>query len=106
MTIAPGQTIQARVVIERRGFEGRVSFGKEDAGRNLPHGVYVDNIGLNGLMIVEGQTEREFYMSAADLVPETTRFFHLRSSEAGGQASLPVLLHVKRSKQVAAGTGR
>jgi hypothetical protein len=96
LTIAPGETISARVRIRRNAFDARVPFGNEDAGRNLPHGLYVDNIGLNGLMIVEGQTEREFFITAAKWVPETTRTFHLRTTEDGGQCSQPVILHIKQ----------
>ncbi len=97
-TIAPGETITARVKTTRVDFENRIEFGKEDSGRNLPHGVYVDNIGLNGLLVVEGQTERQFFLTAADLVPETTRFFHLRTAADGGQASRPALLRVVEKK--------
>ena len=74
-TVAPGETISARVKVERNGFNGRIQLGSHDAGRNLPHGVYVDNIGLNGLLIVEGQTEREFFITADDWVPNTTAHF-------------------------------
>lgn len=101
LTIAPGETITARVLVERNGFDGRVSFGNADAGRNLPHGVYVDNIGLNGLLIVEGQNERTFFLTAAKWVPETTRAFHLLARVEGNQATLPVILHVRRPNQVA-----
>lgn len=94
ITIAPGQTITARVRIERRGYEGRVQF--EAINQNLPHGVIIDNIGLNGLMIVEGQTERVFFLTAADWVPDQSRTFHLKSTEEGNQTSWPVILHVKR----------
>jgi WD40 repeat protein len=96
LTIAPGETITARVLVERNGFKGRIDFGKDDSGRNLPHGVYVDNIGLNGLMIVEGQTEREFFITAARWVPETSRLFHLRATAEKGQTSWPIVLHVRR----------
>ncbi len=98
LVIAPGETIMARVRVERLDFKNRVSFGNDDAGRNLPHGVYVDNIGLNGLMIVKGQTERTFYLTAASWTPETTRLFHLRATDDGGQASAPVILHVRKRK--------
>ena len=101
LAIEPGQTIQAKVRIERNGFEGRVEFGKADAGRNLPHGLYVDNIGLNGLMIVEGQTERDFFITAAKWVPATTRLFHLKASAQGGQTSVPVIIHVRKPNSVA-----
>lgn len=100
LTIAPGDTITAKVVVERNGFKGRVSLGKEDAGRNLPHGVFVDNIGLNGLLIVEGKDERTFFITAAKWVPETTRLFHLKAQVEGNQTTLPVVLHVKRPDPV------
>lgn len=96
LTIAPGETLSARVRVQRNAFDARIPFGGEDAGRNLPHGLYVDNIGLNGLMIVEGQTEREFFITAAKWAPEVTRVFHLRTTEDGGQCSQPVILHVKQ----------
>ena len=102
LTISPGQTVTARVRITReKGFNGRVGFGKEDAGRNLSHGLYVANIGLNGLLIVDGQTEREFVIAAAKWVPESSRLFHLRADTDGGQTSLPVLIHVKRADALA-----
>jgi hypothetical protein len=96
LTIAPGETISARVVIERNGLKGRVSFGSHDSGRNLPHGVYVDNIGLSGLLIVEGQTEREFQITADQWVPEMTRRFHLKTSLEKGIVSQPIILHVRK----------
>lgn len=97
LVIEPGTTIAARVKVTRNDFDGRVRFGSDDSGRNLPHGVYVDNIGLNGLLIVEGAVERTFFISAAKWVPETKRLFHLRTTDDGGQAARPVLLHVQRS---------
>jgi hypothetical protein len=93
--IAPGETIMLKVQVERPDNKGEVSFGKEDSGRNLPHGVFVDNIGLNGLLLLEGQTEREFFITAAKWVPEQSRLFHLRAEGGGGFATQPVLLHVK-----------
>jgi hypothetical protein len=94
--IKPGTTITAKVRIERNGFKGPVGFGTADAGRNLPHGVFIDDIGLNGLLIVDAQDERMFFITAADWVPETTRLFHLRTESAGNVTSRPVLLHVRR----------
>jgi hypothetical protein len=95
LTIAPGQTISAVVRLERNGFDGEVTFGNEHSGRNLPHGVFVDNIGLNGLTLLQGETEREFFITAAKWVPETTRMFHLRAEVEGKQTSWPVILHVR-----------
>jgi dipeptidyl aminopeptidase/acylaminoacyl peptidase len=95
LVIAPGETIAAVVKVERRGFDGEISFGNEHSGRNLPHGVYVDNIGLNGLTLLAGESERQFFITAAKWVPETTRPFHLQANVEGNQASWPVILHVR-----------
>ncbi len=91
-TIAPGETISARVVATRVDFEERIPLGKEDSGRNLPFGIFVDNIGLSGLLIVPGQNERQFLITAAEVAEETTRYFHV---ESAGVASAPAVLHVR-----------
>ncbi|MBL6712675.1 MAG: hypothetical protein ISQ07_04735 [Pirellulales bacterium] len=93
-TIHPGETITARVVATRHDFTDRISFGNEDSGRNLPYAVFVDNIGLNGLMIVEGQSEREFFITAAPVARPGRRLFHLRATGDGGQCSVPVVINV------------
>ena len=95
LRVRPGATIVARVRIERHGFDGEVSFGKDDSGRNLPHGVYIDNIGLSGLTLREGQTQRDIFITAANWVPATTRTFHLLARVEGNITSLPVILHVE-----------
>ncbi len=82
--------------IERNDIKERVSFGSHDSDRNLPFGAYVDNIGLNGLMIVEGQNEREFHITADKVTAETTRRFHLKANVEGGILSQPILLQVRR----------
>lgn len=94
IVIKPGTTVTAKVRVERNKFDGRVPF--EAIAHNLPHGVIVDNIGLSGLLIVEGQTERQFFITAAAWVPEQTRIFHLKANEDGGQTSWPVRLKVQR----------
>ncbi len=78
-----------------------MKLGGEHSGRNLPHGVFVDNIGLNGLTLLVGETEREFFITAAKWVPETTRLFHLRAEVEGNQTSWPVVLHVRNPSTVA-----
>jgi len=93
--IHPGETIMLRLKLTRNEFNNEVSFGKEGAGRNLPFGVYVDNIGLNGLLLLTGQTEREFFITAAPWVEEQSRLFHINTGSEGGQTSQPVLLHVR-----------
>jgi hypothetical protein len=96
LTITPGQTVTAALRIERNGHKGLASFGNAEAGWNLPHGIFVDNIGLNGVLIPDGATERTIFISAAKWVPETTRTFFLESKEAGNQCTWPVILHVKK----------
>jgi hypothetical protein len=97
LVIAPGQTITAVLRVERHGFDGRVQFNPQ----NLPHGVIVDNIGLNGVLIPEGQVERTIFLSAARWVPETTRPFYFEAKEEGEQSTRPLVLHVRRSGAVA-----
>ncbi len=93
--IRPGETIQLEVRIERNGANGPIGFGTLNVGRNLPFGCYVDNIGLNGLLVVEGQDAREFFITADKSVPPQVRLFHLKTDVGGGTASRPVLLHVR-----------
>jgi hypothetical protein len=93
-SITPGQTISALVRATRKEFKGGIELGKEDCGRNLPHGLYVDNIGLNGLLIVPEQTEREFFITASPIAKPGRRLFHLTTTADGGQASQAVWIKV------------
>lgn len=95
LTIHPGETIKARAIAKRINFDKRIEFGGSDSCKNLPHGVYVDNVGLNGLLIVEGETERTFAITAAKWVKPRSHWIFLRSKADEGQVSLPVLLHVR-----------
>jgi hypothetical protein len=97
LVIHPGETISSRIRVDRIDFKDRVEFGKEDSGRNLPHGVYVDNLGLNGLLIPEGEVEREFFLTAAKWVPESVSWIYFRAKGDGGQATPPVRLRVVRN---------
>lgn len=94
LTVWAGETVRAIMRVERQDHTGLVQFGNEDCGRNLPHGVFVDNIGLNGLMLLEGQNEREFFITTAKWVPETSHPFYLKSN-VDGITSLPVMIHVR-----------
>lgn len=97
LTLAPGGTVTARLRIERHGYDGDVKFDVD----NLPHGVIVDNIGLSGILIPAGKSERQIFLSARPWVPETSRLFHAVTQVEGNQASLPMLLHVRRGGAVA-----
>jgi len=94
LSIRPGQTITAKVKATRHDFKDRIELGGSDSGRNLPYGVFVDNIGLNGLLIVEGQEEREFFITAAPVAKPQRRLFHLRTKADGEQSSPPVVINV------------
>lgn len=78
----------------RHDFKDRIELGGENSGRNLPHGLYVDNIGLNGLLIVEGETERDFFITASPISQPGTRRFHLRANADDGQVSRPAIVRV------------
>ncbi len=61
VTIKPGQETKLLVTVERRnGFAGRIPLDV----RGLPHGVRVLNIGLNGILITERDTQREVVLYA------------------------------------------
>ncbi len=94
LEIRPGQTVTARVIVSRNGHKGPIGFGKDDAGRNLPHGSYVDNIGLNGLLITDDATEREFFITAASWLEPQERLFHLRSETKNNPTSRSIKLRV------------
>ena len=91
VVIAPGTMTTARLIVQRRGFNDRIRFNVN----NLPHGVIVEDIGLNGVLIPEKQTERTIYLRAEAWVPETTRLFHAVATVEGNQVSIPMLLRVR-----------
>ncbi len=98
LAIAPGTTITAILRIERVDkFNNELRFDVD----NLPHGVIVDNIGLSGVMIRQGETERQIFLTASSWVPETTRLIYGISQQEGNQASRPVRLIVRRPQQTA-----
>lgn len=102
VTIAPGTTVTARLKVERNGFDDRIQFDV----RNLPHGVIVDNIGLNGILIPAGQSERQIFLTAESWVPATSRPFHAIAQVEGNQVSRPLVLHVKRADELADNRGK
>jgi len=101
LTIAPGGTTTATIKVKRNNFKDRVSFELF----NLPHGVIVDNIGLNGVLIPEGETERQIFLSCRDWVPESTRNVHAVAINADRESSASVVLHVRRQAEVAQASG-
>ncbi len=99
IVIAPGQTVPAWLRVVRNGETNLVNLDMD----NLPHGVIVDNIGLSGVLIREGESEREIFLTAARWVPEQERLCHAVIStgratggSAGLQTSFPVLMKVQK----------
>ena len=88
--IEPGQSVTAMLQIERHGYKGEMRFEIE----NLPHGVIVDNIGLNGIMVRAGENGRQVFLTAAKWVRPTERLIHAVADREGGQTSLPIALRV------------
>jgi hypothetical protein len=95
IVVERGQTITATLRVTRNGHNDVIAFGGEGAGRNLPHGVFVDNIGLNGVLLLADQNERTVFITADDWVPSTSRLFFLKSDQDDGQCTWPVRLIVK-----------
>jgi hypothetical protein len=90
ITLRPGGMVAARIRIARTGHNERVTFDVE----NLPFGAIVDDIGLNGILIPEGQTERRIFLTCAKGVDETTRPIYARIREAPSATSAPVPVRV------------
>lgn len=87
----PGKTVRARLVVQRNGFDGAVRF----EAQNLPHGVIVDNIGLNGITLLQGETEREIFLTSARWVKETERLIYLEETAVGRNTTAPVALRIR-----------
>ena len=104
ITIVPGQLANAFIRVERNGNEGILNFDVH----GLPHGVIVDDIGLNGIQVREKENEREIRFACAKWVPEQERLIHAAVSSARNDAdsaglatSFPVLLRVVKESKVA-----
>ncbi len=96
--IVAGTTATFILRAERNGFEGIVSFGKEDAALNAPHGIYVDNIGLKGVQIQKDETERIVFLTAEAWVKPQEQIIFFEAEEAGKPTTNLVLLRVLSPK--------
>jgi WD40 repeat protein/mono/diheme cytochrome c family protein len=97
LVIAPGTTVTAKLIVERNGHDDLITFSVD----NLPHGVIVDNIGLNGVLMPKGENERQIFITADSWVDETTRPCFAIENQAGNQCSPPVTVHVRRASPLA-----
>ncbi len=110
ITLTPGKTVKAWLRAVRQGDEGLINLDLH----GLPHGVIVDDIGLNGVQIREKENERPIFLRAAKWVPEQDRLCHattasarLEHFSAGLQTSFPILLKIRRNApNVAVESGR
>lgn len=105
MTIAPGETIPAWIKIKRNGSKDAIRFDVQ----GLPHGVIVDNLGLNGITLLPEQNEGEIHIKAEPWVQEMDRLIYAKTRGGGGRGavrdisditSMPVVLHVRKKEGV------
>ncbi len=104
ITLTPGQAVTLTVKVERHnGFTGRVPISV----MNLPHGVRVDDVGLNGVMITEQETSRIVHIVAEPWVQSQTQPLlivgrvEVNSPLRDEAAALPVDLVVKTAAATA-----
>lgn len=96
INVPRGETVSARVVLKRvDNFQGEVRFGKEDACLNAPHGVYVDNIGLSGLLVLPNVDEQVFFLTADEVAAPGKRTIFLKTNRDKGTTSLPITVNVQ-----------
>jgi hypothetical protein len=103
ITIAPGQDVKVTLKVDRRqGFAGRVPC----TVRNLPPGVRVVNIGLNGVLLSETQTTRTITIHADDWAQPITQPFYIvgqvESNMPTQHPSEPLMVEVVTKKEMAA----
>lgn len=101
ITLVPGQLATAFIRVERNGNDGILNFDVHA----LPHGVIVDDIGLNGIQVREKENDREIRFACAKWVQPQERLIHAAVSSARNEAdsaglatSFPVLLRVVAAK--------
>ena len=96
LSVARGETVRARIVMDRDfGHDYEVRFGSDDAARGAPHGAIVDNIGLVGLLVLEGQSQREMFITVDPVTQPGRRRMHIKGQMQGGITSPPIVLDVR-----------
>lgn len=105
VAIEPGKEVTVTLHIERQnGFKGRVPCSVE----NLPPGVEVVNVGLNGVLVTEAQTSRTFTLRAEEWArPIDQPIYVVAQVESNSptlHASAPLQLKVSTSKETASAT--
>ena len=100
LTLAPGQSVKAWLRAVRLNDKGIINLDVH----GLPHGVIIDDIGLNGVQIREGENERPIFFRAANWVQDQDKLCHGAISSArnehdsaGLQTSFPILMKIRRA---------
>ena len=100
IVVSPGKITKAWIRVQRQGDQGIINFDVH----SLPHGVIINDIGLNGVQVRAKETEREIEFVCAKWVPEQERLAHACVSSArteadsGGLAtSFPVRIKIVRA---------
>lgn len=91
-----GSTGTVRARIHRGQFTDRVSFGAEEAFRGAPHGVFVANAGLNGVLITEAESEREVFIRVEPWVEPGEYLVHLQAGADSQPTTAPAILRIVR----------
>ena len=102
VALEPGKEITVRLNIERHnGFKGRVPCTIE----NLPYGVRVVNVGLNGVLVTEAQSSRTFTLRAEDWAKPVSQPIYVvgevESNSSTMHPSAPIMLKVAGGSQTA-----
>lgn len=104
ITLVPGQTVKAWIRAVRLKDEGIINLDVH----GLPHGVIVDDIGLNGVQIRDQEHERPIFFRAANWVRDQDKLIHAALSSARNehdsaslQTSFPILLKIRKAPGVA-----
>jgi len=96
LVVESGGLASAEVAVNRGEFDGPIAV----AIRNLPHGVYVANVGLNGLLIPPGKSRQRFDLKSASWTEATERVIFAETADARAvkvpkAISRPVVLRVR-----------
>ncbi len=103
VSLEPGKEVTVTLHVERRnGFSGRVPCTIE----NLPPGVRVVNVGLNGVLVTEAQSSRTFTLRAEDWAQPLKQPIYVvgmvESNSPTLHTSPPLVVRVAGDKQAAA----
>jgi hypothetical protein len=102
VSIEPGKEVTVTLHVDRHnGFKGRVPCFVQ----NLPPGVRVVNVGLNGVLVTEAQTSRTFTLRAEEWATPANQPIYVvgivESNSPTMHPSAPVLLNILTTNQSA-----